>query len=195
MGYTDTDTAGRRPESNDVVALLMNQHEQIRTLLDDVLEHTGEERRHAFRHLVHLLAVHETAEEEVVHPYARQTAEGGEHVVADRLKEENEAKRTLKRLEHMDPDGPAFVEEFTSLRDSVRAHARAEETYEFSRLLEAGDPARLQALAKAVRAAEAVAPTRPHPGTETLTGNALLGPAAAVADRARDAMRKALGRT
>ncbi|MCF3106918.1 hypothetical protein IPZ58_35950 [Streptomyces roseoverticillatus] len=54
----------------------MNQHEQIRTLLDDVLEHTGEERRHAFRQLVHLLAVHETAEEtaeeEVVHPCTRQ---------------------------------------------------------------------------------------------------------------------------
>ncbi|MEV4924758.1 hemerythrin domain-containing protein [Streptomyces roseoverticillatus] len=191
MGYPET--AGQRPESNDVVALLMHQHEQIRTLLDEVLEHTGEERRHAFRQLVHLLAVHETAEEEVVHPYARRAAEGGEHVVADRLKEEDAAKRSLKRLEHLDPDGPAFVEEFTSLRDSVRAHARAEETYEFTRLLEAGDPARLQALAKAVRAAEAVAPTRPHPGTGTVTKNALLGPPAAVADRARDAMRKVLG--
>ncbi|MCQ8771945.1 hemerythrin domain-containing protein [Streptomyces telluris] len=193
MGYPDT--AGLRPESNDVVALLMKQHEEIRTLLDEVLEHTGEERRHTFRHLVHLLAVHETAEEEVVHPYARRAAEGGEHVVADRLKEEDEAKRALKRLESLDPDGPAFVEEFTSLRESVRAHARAEETYEFTRLLDAGDPARLQALAKAVRAAEAVAPTRPHPGTDSAAKNALFGPPAAVADRARDAMRKVLGRS
>ncbi|MGK5546153.1 hemerythrin domain-containing protein [Streptomyces sp. URMC 127] len=191
MGYPDT--AGQRPESIDVVALLMNQHAEIRSLLDEVLERTGEERRHAFRRLVHLLAVHETAEEQVVHPYARRATEGGEHVVADRLKEEDEAKRTLKRLEHMDPDGPAFVEEFITLRDSVRAHARAEETYEFTRLLDAGDPARLQALAKAVRAAEAVAPTHPHPGTETAGKNALFGPPAAVADRARDAVRKVLG--
>ncbi|MEU4211757.1 hemerythrin domain-containing protein [Streptomyces sp. NPDC026206] len=187
-----SDTAGQRPESNDVVALLKKQHEEIRVLLDEVLAHTGEERKHSFRLLVHLLAVHETAEEEIVHPYARQAVDGGEPLVADRLKEEEAAKRALKRLEGLDPDAPEFVEEFTALRQSVLAHAGAEEKYEFARLSEEGDPARLQLLAKAVRAAEAVAPTRPHPGTQSAAKNLLLGPAAAVADRTRDAVRHVL---
>ncbi|MEV4441026.1 hemerythrin domain-containing protein [Streptomyces sp. NPDC049577] len=193
MGYPDT--AGQRRESNDVVALLVRQHEEIRKLMDEVLERTGEERGDAFRRLVHLLAVHETAEEEVVHPYVRHAVDGGEHVVADRLKEEDGAKRTLRQLEGMDPDDPTFVERFIRLRDAVRAHARAEETYEFARLQEGGEPARLQALAKAVRAAEAVAPTHPHPGTESAAKNVALGPVAAVVDRTRDAMRKAMSGT
>ncbi|MCA6096588.1 hemerythrin domain-containing protein, partial [Streptomyces sp. SCA3-4] len=65
-----SETTGQRPESNDVVMLLQKQHEEIRTLLDEVLAHTGEQRKHSFRLLVHLMAVHETAEEEIVHPYA-----------------------------------------------------------------------------------------------------------------------------
>ncbi|MFI9201139.1 hemerythrin domain-containing protein [Streptomyces sp. NPDC053048] len=187
---TPSDTAGQRPGSNDVVVLLRQQHERIRDLLDEVLAHTGAEREHCFRLLVHLLAVHETAEEEIVHPYARRAVEGGGPVVDDRLKEEAAAKSALKRLEHLDVDDPGFVEEFTALRESVLAHAEAEERREFTRLRESGDPATLQLLAKAVRAAEAVAPTRPHPGTETVAKNVVLGPAAAVADRTRDAVRK-----
>ncbi|GHC67854.1 hemerythrin domain-containing protein [Streptomyces cinnamoneus] len=185
-----SETTGQQAESNDVVVLLQKQHEEIRTLLDEVLAHTGEQRKHSFRLLVHLMAVHETAEEEIVHPYARKAVDGGGAVVADRLKEEEAAQRALKRLEKLDPDDPAFVEEFTALREAVLAHAGAEERQEFARLREEGDPARLQLLAKAVRAAEAVAPTRPHPGTGTGAGNLLLGPPAAVADRTRDAVRR-----
>ncbi|WP_190131607.1 hemerythrin domain-containing protein [Streptomyces mashuensis] len=176
---------------DDVVALLREQHRDIRTLFDEVLARTGEQRRHCFRRLVHLLAVHETAEEEVVHPYARDALDRGDHVVDDRLAEEREAKRTLQHLERLDPDGPEFVKEFTTLREAVLAHAEAEEEREFARLRAEGDPDRLRKMARAVRAAEAVAPTHPHPGTESATKNLLLGPAAAVADRARDAVRGA----
>ncbi|MEV5508031.1 hemerythrin domain-containing protein [Streptomyces orinoci] len=183
-------TANR--DDTDVVALLTRQHREIEARLDEVLAHTGSERRHAFERLVHLLAVHETAEEEVVHPYARRSVAGGEPVVSDRLKEEAAAKEVLSRLEGLDPDDPAFVERFTELRRSVLEHARAEEKQEFSRLRQNGDPHRLELLAKAVRAAEAVAPTRPHPGTESAAKNLVLGPATAVADRARDAVRSAL---
>lgn len=42
-----------------------------------------------------MLAVHETAEEEVVHPAARRTLAGGNELVDDRLAEESEAKDML----------------------------------------------------------------------------------------------------
>ncbi|AEW97252.1 MULTISPECIES: hemerythrin domain-containing protein [Streptomycetaceae] len=190
---TEHPTVGEQPESNDVVLLLKSQHEEVRRLMDEVLARTGKERAAAFGRLVHLLAVHETAEEEVVHPYARRAVAGGDQVVSARLKEEAAAKHTLSALEDADPDSPDFVTRFTAFKDDVLAHAEAEETYEFPRLREAGDPARLQAMAKAVRAAETVAPTHPHPGTESAAKNMLVGPVAAVMDRTRDAVRKVMG--
>lgn len=47
-------------------------------------------------------------------------------------------------------------------------------------------------MAKAVKAAEAMAPTRPHPGVESATANVALGPVAALMDRTKDAVRKAM---
>jgi hypothetical protein len=48
-------------------------------------------------------------------------------------------------------------------------------------------------MAATVKVAEAAAPTRPHPGVESAKANLLLGPPAAIMDRARDAIRAALG--
>jgi hypothetical protein len=49
-------------------------------------------------------------------------------------------------------------------------------------------------MGRTVRAAEAVAPTRPHPGLQGATAHVLLGPPVAIMDRTRDAIRKTLGR-
>ncbi|MGC5054217.1 hypothetical protein ACLQ2S_22505 [Micromonospora sp. DT48] len=49
---------------------------------------------------------------------------------------------------------------------------------------------RLRTLAAAVRVAAASAPTRPHPSAQTAKGNLAVGPALAVIDRVRDAIRK-----
>ncbi|MGA4845873.1 hypothetical protein ACOBQB_06280 [Streptomyces sp. G5(2025)] len=117
-----------RAADNDVVSLLMWQHGGIRNLFDEVEKATGDERRDAFRRLVRLLAVYETAEE---------------------------------RYEH--------------IRRST-------------------DAANLAAMAKAVKAAEAMAPTRPHPGVESGAANMELGPAAALMDRTKDGVRKATGK-
>lgn len=177
----------------DVVALLTQQHGEIRNLFDEVEKTKGDDRSDAFRRLVRMLAVHETAEEEVVHPFARQTAEGGEHIVADRLEEERKAKEALAHLETLDVEDPAFLPALLMLRNDVMKHARAEERYEFVQLRRMSDPAKLAAMAKAVKAAEAAAPTRPHPGTETAVKNAVVGPFAAIRDRVRDAVRGGRG--
>ncbi|MFJ5135956.1 hemerythrin domain-containing protein [Streptomyces sp. NPDC088707] len=76
----------------DLVALIVRQHGDIRVVFDEVEAASGEERRPAFRRLVHLLAVHETAEEEVVHPFARRAFPGGAQVVEERLAEESTTK-------------------------------------------------------------------------------------------------------
>ncbi|MBV1939396.1 hypothetical protein KUF83_22950 [Streptomyces sp. BV286] len=119
---------------------------------------------------------------------------GGEAAVEERLAEEREAKETLARLDDSDTDDPKFLSELAALRTDVMAHARAEERYEFIHIRRTADAARLTSLASGVEAAEAMAPTRPHPGTESAAKNLALGPVAALVDRTRDAIRKATGK-
>lgn len=124
-----------------------------------------EERRDAFRRLVRLPAVHETAEEEeVVRPFARKRSPGGEQVVKDRLAGEKAAKETLSALDDMDTDDPTFMPRLLKLRKDVQEHARAEERYEFTHIRRSTDATNLASMAKAIKAAEAMAPTRAPPG-------------------------------
>lgn len=181
-------------EEGDVVDLLIRQHSMIRDMFDEVARADPGERHEPFRRLVRMLAVHETAEEEILHPYTRLRVDGGAEVVADRLKEEREAKEMLSRLDRMGPEDPGFMPELDRLRLAVLAHARAEERYEFTKLRAETTAAERRAMALGVRAAEAMAPTRPHPGVESMTRNLLLGPPAAIMDRARDLIRQALRR-
>ncbi|MFP1624088.1 hemerythrin domain-containing protein [Streptomyces sp. 5K101] len=97
-------------------------------MFDEVEKTTGDERRAAFRRLVRMLAVHETAEEEVIHPFTRRAGPGGEKVVEERLREEREARELLSCLDGMDTDGPKFPPEL-QVRLDVMRHAWAEERH------------------------------------------------------------------
>ncbi|GAA3934676.1 hemerythrin domain-containing protein [Actinomadura viridis] len=176
----------------DVIDLLRHQHDQIRDLFDLVEKSTGTRRREAFHRLVRLLAVHETAEEEIVHPMARRALPGGGEIVGERLAEERVAKELLAELDGMNTGDPHFLPRLRGLRDTVLAHARAEETEEFERLRDAFSESQRRGLAAAVRVAEATAPTHPHPGAESATRNLLAGPPLAVIDRVRDLIRDAM---
>jgi hypothetical protein len=91
-------------------------------------------------------------------------------------------------------DAEGFDTLLAQLREDVLAHAEHEETAEFPILRRGVDRERLVSMAGAVRAAERIAPTRPHPGVESPAANLLLGPPLAIMDRARDAIRGALKR-
>jgi hemerythrin superfamily protein len=178
---------------NDVIDLLLRQHALIRDLFDEVESATPQQRPEAFQRLVRLLAVHETAEEEIVHPYARQAIDGGHGVVDDRLQEEKSAKELLSHLDQMDPGDPEFLPLVDKLRVAVLEHARAEERYEFYQLRHKTSEQQRRAMAAGVKAAEAMAPTHPHPGVETATKNVLMGTPIAMMDRVRDVIRQATG--
>jgi hemerythrin superfamily protein len=186
----------RRPETmreTDAVDLLIRQHEEIRRLLRKVDTSTGERRAEAFDRLRRLLAVHETAEEEIVHPLARHAIKHGDEVIRARLREEYRGKQMLRQLEKMGTSAPSFEPMFARFRTAVLEHAEREERAEFPALRERGD-AELRGLAAAIKAAEAMAPTHPHPGVESATKNIVVGLFAAVVDRTRDVMHRLLGR-
>jgi hemerythrin superfamily protein len=179
---------------NDVIDLLIAQHGRIRDLFDEVEQASAGERSEAFTRLVRMLAVHETAEEEIVHPYARAKIEGGDGIVDDRLAEENQAKQLLQSMDQAGPAAPDFMENLLLLRGAVEAHARSEERYEFAKLRADTTEAERRALAAGVKAAEAMAPTHPHPGTESAVKNLLVGTPVAMMDRVRDVIRQTMGK-
>jgi Hemerythrin HHE cation binding domain len=178
---------------DDVVKFLRDQHNLIKDMFDDVLSASDPKAREkSFTDLRQLLAVHETAEEMVVHPRARHEIEDGDAIVDARIKEEHEAKEALSRLEKMDVGSAEFVNELKKFRDDVVEHAEHEENEEFSKLGDALDADSRKRMVAAVQAAESIAPTRPHPGVESAKVNFAVGPFASMLDRARDAISAAL---
>jgi hemerythrin superfamily protein len=172
----------------NVIDLLLAQHNQIKGMFADLATAQGDRKRELFHDLVRLLAVHESAEEQVVHPAARSKA--GEEVVEARLHEEDEAKHALSDLYDLGVDHPQFDVKLATLAKAVLEHAAHEEQEEFPRLAQDTSPEQLRRMAGAVRAAEAISPTRPHPAAgESATANMLVGPPVAVFDKIRDAVR------
>jgi hemerythrin superfamily protein len=140
-----------------------------------------------------LLAVHETAEEMIVHPQVRRQADTGDAIVEARLEEEHGAKELLSQIEKLDITSQVFIDELGKLREAVLEHAQQEEIDEFPVLQRELDVDDLKRMTLAVRAAEAIAPTRPHPGVESAKLNFAVGPFASMLDRARDAIQQAVG--
>jgi Hemerythrin HHE cation binding domain len=172
----------------DVVDFLTGQHEQIKSLFATTLSASGEAREKSFVDLRRLLAVHETVEEEIVHPRAKRKIADGAEVVRERLEEEHEAKVVLQKLEKLDVDSAEFTELLSQLRDAVLDHAKHEERDEFARLGQELSNKELESMGRAAKLAEAIAPTRPHAGVESQVANLAAGPFAAMLDRARDAI-------
>ncbi|GDY32510.1 hemerythrin domain-containing protein [Gandjariella thermophila] len=185
-----TGSTGAQTQDKDVVELLLDQHNQIKALFRQISGERGRRKQELFEDLVRLLAVHETAEEIVVHPTARTEIPNGEKVVSGRLHEEDEAKHVLAELHGMGVDHPDFDRKMTEFAESVVEHATHEEKDEFPQLRKKLSADRLRQMAGAVRAAEATAPTRPHPAAgESAVANLLAGPPLAVFDRVQDAIR------
>jgi hemerythrin superfamily protein len=178
----------------EVVAFLKAQHDLIEDMFDEVLMASDPKAREKpFVELRQLLAVHETAEEMIVHPRVRREFDGGGPIVDARLKEEHDAKVQLSTIEKLDITSQQFLDELTKLRDAVLEHAEREENEEFPQLEGQLEADELKQMATAVKAAEAIAPTRPHPGVESAKLNFAVGPFASMLDRARDAIKQAIG--
>ena len=181
--------SARMQTGGDVIAFLIAQHEQVKRAFADITAKSGSERERAFVELRQMLAVHETAEELIVHPLARKHIPDGEQVTRDRLHEEHEAKQALTALEKLDVDSPEFEIRLAKLHADVLAHAEAEEAQEFAQLETELDGETLDRMRAAAERAEALAPTRPHAAAgESRASNLLVGPFAAMLDRARDAL-------
>lgn len=170
---------------------LRRQHDEVRSMFAQMSDQKGEGRTQLFDCLRAFLAVHETAEEEIVHPAARKAGANGEKVVEARLAEESEAKNVLSELEKIGPGSTEFDEKFAQFQKAVEAHANAEEQELFPILEAELDANTLQDMTKKLEIAEKMAPTHPHPhGPDGALGNLVIGPFVAMADKVRDALKR-----
>nr|WP_246597815.1 hemerythrin domain-containing protein [Nocardia tengchongensis] len=175
----------------DVVDLLVSQHGQIKHATERVLGSSGPDKLDSFRDLVRLLAVHEAAEEEVIHPAARQHSVSDE-VVDRRLQEERQAEHMLAELYEIGVQHQDFDAKFRVFAEGVTEHTEREEKEEFGPLLLHASQVERVRLARVVRFAEAIAPTSPYVRVgESAMANLLTGPPLGLFDRLRNAIRDA----
>ncbi len=182
-------------DGRDIVEVLGTDHETVRGLFARLDQTSVEQLGDLFNEISAELARHETAEEMVVYPTLRDAAPQGDQVAESRLSEEQEAEQLMAAMEDMDPTSEEFLARFRQLRDEVELHASNEEREVFSRLREHCDVEQRRDLGDKFTTAKSMGPTHPHPrAPDTPPGLVVLGPVAALFDRARDAARKVLGR-
>ena len=177
--------------TTDVVDLIKAQHQQVKSLLTRVAAGSGTGREESFCDLRRMIVVHETAEEEVVYPALRASGAEGQRVAEARTAEEQEGTEVLSKLEKLDTGGTEFTTLFTKFRNAVLQHAEAEEATVLPLLRSTQTPENLHKMASAFELAEKAAPTHAHPHSGTsAVSNLVTGPAVAMMDRVRDALRK-----
>jgi len=137
-------TASLSGSQPDVVDVLLAQHKLVRELIAEVSGAQGEARQRAFDELRTLLALHEAAEESIVHPAAH------DGVAEARVAEEQHAARAIAQLESLDPGSEAFDQAFAAFAQAVLAHADKEEREEFPALREGTSSRTLQEMAERV---------------------------------------------
>jgi hemerythrin-like domain-containing protein len=179
-------------EQRDVIEVLEHDHREVEEMFRELESLRGastdedKSRRKELTDQVTIeLVRHSVAEEVLVYPQVEDkiSAEEAEHG----REEHAEAEKTLKRLEKLDADDPAFDDELATLMKEIRHHIEDEEGEMFTHMRQVIDAEELRKLGGRVEAFKQVAPTRPHPNVpnEALP-RMVAGPAASLFDRMRD---------
>jgi hemerythrin superfamily protein len=175
--------------NTDVIELLLADHGAAKALLGRFDDVVPAQRADYFCEVVTELVRHEVAEELVVYPIIRQ-APGGDKEADTRIAEQSKAEELLAEMEKVDASSSEFATRFMNLRQAVLAHASSEETTTFPLLKETEDEESRRALGGRYEHAKSTAPTHPHPhAPDTPPGDVILGPIAALFDKARDALK------
>jgi hemerythrin superfamily protein len=174
-------------QNKDVVSRIRAQHDKVRRLFEEAAE-PGDEAADAFRALVRLLAVHETAEEIVVYPTLNSLGREARAAAHARKVEERRCKIELAELEGTARNSAEFANRLESLRVAVETHAAAEEGEVLPILEDRCSAGRLQAIDRLFVGAQLVAPTHAHRLAPVgAVGNLAVGPMVGMFDRFRDA--------
>ena len=173
-----------------LITYLTGQHRSVALKfgqLEKLRDSSDEEAATIAQQAVIALMKHSVAEEIHLYPLVRERL--GDELADREIAEHNEAERTMKDLEGLQPGDTEFWPTVHRLIDLVRQHVHEEEFWLFPRLQRACSREELLELGRKIAKTERTAPTRPHPTTPHEPGALeMLGPGAGMIDRLRDAL-------
>lgn len=177
----------------DVFTVLREDHQEVKDILAQLSAGDPAQRVELARDLAERLVIeesrHEAVEEMHFWPEVRSRVSSGEQLTFMALDQESEGKKVLDELRKAVPAEPAFAELVATFDKAAREHIAFEEGEVWPKLLEALSPAEREELGSKIVESKKSAPTRPHPhGPDKSGALKTVGMAAAVMDKARDAM-------
>ena len=182
------------PSAFDVLA---RDHEQVKQLLSQfeaspAASGTNDSLLAARKKVAETLVIeeskHEAVEEMYFWPAVRKHLPDGDELADQAILQEQEGKEILTKLDKLDSDNPEFERLLGQFMKAARDHIAFEETKVWPTLRSAMSEAEAAELGDSLEQAKKTAPTRPHRHTPASPGVLkTAGPAAAAADRARDA--------
>ncbi|MGB6522639.1 MAG: hemerythrin domain-containing protein [Candidatus Cybelea sp.] len=137
---------------DDAVEILRHDHRVIKSLLTELTSEAPQERKRVFEQLVGVLTIHNATEENLIYPAINKLGGGKEesqhlyHETADADVLAFELDALLKA-----GDVSQFGVKAEKFAEAVLAHIDEEESNALPRLLEVGDPRKVEELAEAVR--------------------------------------------
>ncbi len=171
----------------DITTAIENDHREVERLFDAYRAGPTAEQQDVVDQIRVMLAQHAAAEEILLYPTLRRTAENGDTLADHSIDEHQEIKRLLSELDDLSADDPAQSSTLAELERAVAEHVREEESDVLPALEGRADPERRQRLGELFEDIKPLLPTRPHPGVPgTASAQLLAGPLASVADRIRD---------
>ena len=174
-----------RDSGPDIVALLRQDHDLIRSMLTRVASGTVEDRWATFLALTDLVIRHEVAEELVVYP-ALLRLRGGVAVAESRLSDQAGIERLLVTLDREEFDTHQFEMDSVRLGLDVLAHLEKEDAQVMPLLATKLGNRRRKDLARRFTEVKRVAPPRLPTGLRAPTGPAIVDRTTAVSVWMRD---------
>lgn len=133
MEQTVMHASATNETSTDAVELLIRQHREMESLMEDICKASDAERKPLFVRVADQLTVHIKAEEQIFYPAAH--AARTEDDLLESLEEHLSLKRLLADLLELEPQDKAFEPKFKVLKEQVEHHHREEEEHLFPAVL------------------------------------------------------------
>jgi hemerythrin-like domain-containing protein len=183
----------------DVFDVLSEDHIEVKRMLSELetgptkLSGADEDQLLLRKRMVETLIIeeskHEAVEEMYFWPAVREHVADGDRLADRAISQEQEGKEVLDKLDKLDASDSEFEKLLSEFTAAAREHIGFEETEVWPGLRAALNADQAGQLGTKLAEGKKSAPTRPHPHTPASPGVLkTAGPAAAMADKARDAM-------
>jgi hypothetical protein len=133
--------------NDDVVDVLLAQHQGLRQRFAALRAAVGSDRKTLFDDLVRFVHVHEIGEQAVVYPAARDAATGANTIAAECAREEDQIAQKFAEIKELGVGHPAFDTKLALLNQALLDHIAREEHHELPRLRRYLPKARLYTMA------------------------------------------------